>query len=99
MLKFAYRKPSEVPSYTHTNPDVIELQKTYDGYISAMIPSAKNMVGVLELDTSESTRSVKIRVRRAATRKGVNVKVWGYKREVFFQVEPRRGRRRNQSTD
>ena len=52
-------------------------------------------VGELELATDENIRSVKVRLRRAATRVGSEIEIWDADGKVYFRattVRRRRGR-------
>lgn len=90
MPKFTIRKPGEVPQNTRLSKAVRELQLAYEGYIT----SVGDQVGELELEPSEDTRSIKVRLTRAASRLGVNIKAWDANGKVYFQKKVHRGRPR-----
>jgi hypothetical protein len=50
--------------------------------------------GELELTSGESARSVKVRLRRAASRVGAEVQIWDADGKVYFMRGARRGRPR-----
>ena len=88
--KLAIRNASEVPSPPKANRAVLEQQRLYEGYIR----EAEGNVGELELESDESVRSIKVRLRRAATRMGSKLDIWDINSRVYFQAEAprRRGR-------
>ena len=93
MPKLSVRKLADVPLPIHTNKAVQEQQKLYEGFIA----SATGSVGELALDAGEAVRSVKTRLRRAATRIGRKLEIWDVDGKVYFQAEattPRRVRAR-----
>ena len=93
MPKLSIRKPSEVPAPIRTSKAIQEQQKLYEGFIA----QATGSVGELVLDLDEAIRSVKTRLRRAATRIGRKLDIWDSDGKVYFQAEasrPRRGRPR-----
>jgi hypothetical protein len=53
-----------------------------------------NDVGDLELEPNENLRSVKVRLRRASSRLGLDIDIWDANGHVYFQRVTRRGRRR-----
>ena len=65
----------------------------YEGFIQAI----DGDVGELELSPDEQVRSVKVRLRRAATRLGREVDIWDADGKVYFQVASKRGRPRKAS--
>ena len=93
MPKLSIRKPGEVPAPIRTSKAIQEQQKLYEGFIA----QATGSVGELVLDIDEAIRSVKTRLRRAATRIGRKLDIWDSDGKVYFQAEasrPRRGRPR-----
>jgi hypothetical protein len=53
-----------------------------------------NDVGDLELEPSENLRSVKVRLRRASSRLGLDIDIWDVNGHVYFRRVTRRGRPR-----
>jgi hypothetical protein len=70
---------------------VREQQQKYDDFIRSIDPSE---VGDLELEPSENVRSVKVRLRRASSRIGVDIDIWDANGHVYFRRVTRRGRPR-----
>ena len=86
------RNASEVPAYKKTNAAVREQQIIYEGFIR---DAGTENVGELHLSADENERSVKVRLRRAASRVAANLEIWDYDGKVYFKnTEPaaRRGR-------
>ena len=95
MPKLSIRKPGEVPAPIRTSKAIQEQQKLYEGFIA----EATGSVGELVLDIDEAIRSVKTRLRRAATRIGRRLEIWDADGKVYFQSEtPRPGRGRPRKT-
>lgn len=93
MPTLAVRAPSEVPSQTRASKVVREQQALYEDFIK-QVPA--DHVGELELTSDEQVRGIKVRLRRASTRLGVELEVWDSDDRVYFaqrQVR-RRGRPR-----
>ena len=90
MPNLSVRKPSEVPPPHRTSKAVAEAQQQYEGYIQ----SINGDVGELELDPEENLRSVKVRLRRAASRAGKELQIWDADGRVYFQVTTKLGRPR-----
>jgi len=93
--KMLVRKAEDVPAAQKTTKAVLQQQQMYDGFIA----EAKGQVGELTLGPDEAIRSVKVRVRRAGTRKGANLDIWDADGKVYFKsTEPapnaKRGRPR-----
>ena len=85
------RRPEEVPQRTRGSRSVQEEQRLYDTFIK----DAGSDVGELELGDNESVRSVKVRLRRAATRAGTEILIWDSDGKVYFSSDaPKRGRPR-----
>ena len=93
MPSLKVRSASEVPSPRKTSKAVHEAQVQYEGFIQAI----DGDVGELELSPDEQVRSVKVRLRRAATRLGREVDIWDADGKVYFQVASKRGRPRKAS--
>ena len=92
MPKLSLRKPDEVPSPIRASRAVQEHQRLYEGFIRDI----NTDVGELELTPDENLRSVKVRLRRAASRFGTPVDIWDANDRVYFRREgqKRRGRPR-----
>jgi hypothetical protein len=78
-----------VPSVSHASKAVREEQARYDGFIR-QIDSGD--VGDLELNPGENVRGIKVRLRRASNRLGINIEIWHVDDHVYFRREARRGR-------
>jgi hypothetical protein len=85
------RKPSEAPPPSRSSKAVREQQQKYDDFIRSIDASE---VGDLELESSENVRSVKVRLRRASSRIGIDVEIWDANGHVYFRRITRRGRPR-----
>jgi hypothetical protein len=90
MPNLQIRNASEVPSPNRTSKSVHEAQLQYEGFIQAI----DGNVGELELSPDEQVRSVKVRLRRAATRLSREIEIWDVDGRVYFSVASRRGRPR-----
>jgi len=88
------RKPSEAPLPSRSSRAVREQQEKYDDFVRKIDASE---VGDLELEPAENVRSVKVRLRRASTRVGVDVDIWDVNGHVYFKRVTRRGRPRKAS--
>jgi len=84
------RSASEVPLPRRSPKAILEAQFEYEGYINAIGAD----VGELELGPSEQPRSVKVRLRRAATRLGKDIETWDADGRVYFRLVVKRGRPR-----
>jgi len=91
MPRLQVRKPNEVPSPSRSSRTVQEQQRVYEGFIK----SIDGNVGELDLDPGDQIRSIKVRLRRAATRLGTQIEIWDVNGKVYFKAEAtrRRGRR------
>ena len=87
------KKQNEVPAAYRTSRAVREQQLAYEAFIRNV--NGDN-VGELELDPDEEIRSTKVRLRRAASRIGVNIDTWDADGKVYFKTAEakRRGRPR-----
>ena len=94
MPQLHVRKPSEAPVPSRSSRAVRELQEKYDDFVHKIDASE---VGDLELDASENVRSVKVRLRRASSRVGVDLDIWDANGHVYFKRVTRRGRPRKAS--
>ncbi len=68
-----------------------EQQQKYDEFIRKIDTSD---VGDLELEANENLRSVKVRLRRASSRLGLDIDIWDANGHVYFQRVTRRSRRK-----
>lgn len=68
-----------------------EQQQKYDDFVRGI---EANEVGDLELEPSENVRSVKVRLRRASSRLGLDIEIWDANGHVYFQRVARRARRK-----
>jgi hypothetical protein len=93
MPRLHVRKPGEVPPPSRASRAVREQQQKFDDFVRGIDVSD---VGDLELDPSENVRSVKVRLRRASSRLGVDLDIWDANGHVYFKRVTRRGRRRQQ---
>jgi hypothetical protein len=66
----------------------------YEGFIREV---GSGDVGELELAPGDQIRSVKVRLRRAASRIGIDLEIWDANQKVYFRSATRRGRRRQAS--
>jgi hypothetical protein len=87
---FHKRKFSEVPKPSRTSRAIRENQELYEGFVNAIGAE----VGELELAAGEAVRAMKVRIRRAATRLGVDLQIWDSDGKVYFSRAQHRGRPR-----
>ena len=85
------RKPSEAPLPSRSSRAVREQQQKYDDFVRRVEVSD---VGELELEPSDNVRSVKVRLRRASSRLGIDLDIWDVNSRVYFRRVTRRGRPR-----
>jgi len=71
---------------------VREQQQKYDDFVRRIDTGE---VGDLELEPSENVRSVKVRLRRASSRVGIDLDIWDANGQVYFRRLTRRGRPRS----
>ena len=88
------RKPNEAPLPSRSSRAVREQQQKYDEFVRRV---ETGEVGDLELDPKENVRSVKVRLRRASSRVGIDLDIWDANGHVYFRRITRRGRPRKQS--
>ena len=88
MPNFQVRSAAEVPVPSKTSKAVHEAQMQYEGFIQTI----NGDVGELELSPDEQPRSVKVRLRRAATRLGREIDICDANGRVYFRVASKRGR-------
>ena len=85
------RNLNEVPAPSRGSKAVREEQQRYEGFIQAI----NGDVGELELALDENVRSVKVRLRRAASRLGKDLDIWDADDNVYFRAAAaKRGRPR-----
>jgi hypothetical protein len=88
------RKPSEAPPPSRSSRAVREQQQKYEEFVRRIDTGD---VGDLELEAAENVRSVKVRLRRASSRIGVDLDIWDANGHVYFRRVTRRGRPRKQA--
>jgi hypothetical protein len=91
MPRLQIRKPEDVPVPSRASRAVQEQQRMYEGFIREV---GAGDVGELELGQGDQIRSVKVRLRRAASRIGVDLEIWDANQKVYFRSATRRGRRK-----
>ena len=94
MPTMTIRSASEVSVPNRSTKAVREAQMQYEEYVKAI----NSDVGELELSPDEQARSVKVRLRRAATRLGREIDIWDSNGRVYFRVASKRGRPRKSTT-
>lgn len=90
MPTFAVRPRSEVPQPTKSPKAVQEAQRQFEDFIREI----GDNVGELELLPNEQIRGMKVRLRRAATRMGLELDIWDANERVYFMKKTKRGRRK-----
>ncbi len=91
MPTLSVRSISEVPSPSRTSRAVREQQELFEGFIR----QAEGNVGEIQLEPGDALRSIKVRLRRAATRLNASLEIWDAEGKVYFQSEtPKQGRGR-----
>ena len=95
MPTMTVRTATQVPQPSRVSRAVREQQELYEGFIKQI---GEN-VGELEPSGGEQIRALKVRLRRASTRLGVQIEIWDANNRVFFAVRAarRRGRPRKQA--
>jgi hypothetical protein len=88
------RSASEAPVPNRSTKAIREAQQQYEEYVQAI----NSDVGELELSPDEQARSVKVRLRRAATRPGREIEIWDAGGRVYFRVATKRGRPKKSTT-
>ena len=88
------RKPSEAPPPSRSSRAAQKQQRRYDEFVRKVDVSE---VGDLELEPSESSRSVKVRLRRASSRLNIDLEIWDADGHICFRRMMRRGRPRKQT--
>lgn len=94
MPQLHIRKPSEAPPPSRSSRVVREQQEKYDNFVRGIETSD---VGDLELEPKENVRSVKVRLRRASSRLGIDLEIWDTNGHVYFRRITRRGRPRKKT--
>jgi hypothetical protein len=90
MPRLEIRKPNEVPAPSRSSRAVQEQQQVYESFIREI----DGNVGELQLSPDENMRSVKVRLRRAATRVGSEIEIWDADGRVYFRATTARRRGR-----
>ena len=93
MPTMTVRSAAEVPQPSRVSRAVREQQEVYEGFIRQI---GEN-VGELTPSAGEQVRALKVRLRRASTRLGVQIEIWDANGKVYFVVRTqarRRGRPR-----
>ena len=94
MPTMTIRSASEAPVPNRSTKAIRDAQLQYEEYVQAI----NSDVGELELSPDEQPRSVKVRLRRAATRLGRDIEIWDANGRVYFRVASKRGRPRKTGT-
>lgn len=89
MPQLMVRNASDVPSRSNVSRAVREHQEQYEQFIKQL----DGNVGELHLEPEENARSVKVRLRRAATRLSVPIEIWDASGLVYFKAEAARAKR------
>ncbi len=96
MPTMTIRTATQVPQPSRVSRAVREQQELYEGFIKQI---GEN-VGELEPSSGEQIRALKVRLRRASTRLGVQIEIWDANNRVYFAARAaarRRGRPRKQA--
>jgi hypothetical protein len=91
MPRLIVKKATDVPLPSRASRAVRELQQKYDEFVRGV---ELNEAGELELDLGDNIRSVKVRLRRASSRLGLDIDIWDANGKVYFRRVTRRGRQR-----
>ena len=94
MPTLTVKNANQVPAFRKLSQATIAQQQTYEGFIRE---AGTSNAGELSLDDGEQIRSVKVRLRRAATRLGSDIEIWDADGKVYFKsagATARRGRPR-----
>jgi hypothetical protein len=87
--KLQVRKPEQVPGPVKASRAVQERHRLYEGFIRDV---GAGSVGELQLESNEPMRSVKVRLRRAASRLGVELEIWDADGRIYFKPATKQGR-------
>lgn len=93
MPSLVVRKLADVPAPVHTAKAVREQQLLYESFLT----EATGNVGEITLEAGDGLRSIKVKLRRAATRTGSELDIWDRDGKVYFQAKTpttKRGRPR-----
>jgi hypothetical protein len=91
MPTMTVRSADQVPQPSRVSRAVREQQELYEGFIKQIGED----VGELEPTPGEVIRALKVRLRRASTRLGVQIEIWDAEGNVYFAVrQQKRGRGR-----
>ena len=93
MPTMTVRSAAQVPQPSRVSRAVREQQELYEGFIKQI----GDDVGELNPGAGEQIRALKVRLRRASTRLGVQIEIWDANDKVYFAVRStprRRGRPR-----
>ncbi len=85
------RKQTEVPPPSRASRAVREQQQKFDNFVRDVDVGD---AGELSLEPGETVRSVKVRLRRASSRLGVDLEIWDANGKVYFRRVTKRGRPR-----
>jgi hypothetical protein len=89
MPTLSVRKSSEAPPPSRVTKAVRERQLQYENFVKGI----GDNVGELEMAEGDKVRSVKVSLRRAATRTGIAIDMWDANDRVYFKrAAPKRGR-------
>ncbi len=88
------RKPAEAPLPSRSSRAVREQQQRFDEFVRRVEITD---VGDLELEAGENLRSIKVRLRRASSRLGIDIDIWDADGHIYFRRVTRRGRPRKQA--
>jgi hypothetical protein len=84
------RSAAQVPQPSRVSRAVREQQELYEGFIRQI---GEN-VGELDPAPGEQIRALKVRLRRASTRLGIQIDIWDAKEKVYFALKQQRRRGR-----
>jgi hypothetical protein len=90
------RKPDQVPGPVKSSRAVQEQHRLYESFIRDV---GAGRVGELQLEPDDQMRSVKVRLRRAASRLGVELEVWDADSRIYFKPATKRGRPKRQVSE
>ena len=94
MPTMTVRTATQVPQPSRVSRAVREQQELYEGFIKQI---GEN-VGELEPGPGEQIRALKVRLRRASTRLGIQIEIWDVKDRVYFSLKQQRRRGRPRKT-
>ncbi len=85
------KRSAEVPPPSRASRAVREQQLKFDNFVREVDVGD---AGELDLEPGETVRSVKVRLRRASSRLGVDLEIWDANGKVYFRRVTKRGRPR-----